>query len=349
MFGEKIIAAGVTGLLQNKRGNMATDEVSMQRERDKRNRRRVIALGSVSVLAAAGVFGVNGVQRAIERNPVVTTNTIAEVGEAEIISFNAEYEAHCWTATTIKTQASMKDETKVAGVSVGWHEYKAEAQYENKLCIDGTSLEYEVNTGTGHVNINIPDKDSLRTQTDVVMGTIAPHEDQTPSYVLGANAIAFFESVPVVEDTGWSKDLSAGQDKNGSAQLNTALLIGAKNTINKCAQTTWKLASKPVEHGLKRLVSLGLKIAKKMSPKIDPENISVTVENQPIAEVEVAGNSSNIDAAYSQIQKYDDENESFTIASSFDGDCKVSDSVTVLPTESNATVKTAAMKGKSNE
>jgi hypothetical protein len=307
-------------------------------------------IAGVAILGTAVTFGVQGVSRAIERNAVITNETTVDGGRAEIVAFDADFEEHCWTSTTIQiTGAGIKDELKVLGASVGWQEFKVDTQIENNLCIDGTSLAIEVDNETGHVNIDIPNKDSIKTHTEVVLGTIKPHEDQTAGYMLADNTTSFLESIPLIEDTGLSKDLSAGQDGATAAKTNSSLIVASKQAMDKCATQTWSLAAKPVESGIKRTVTLGLQVAHAMRPDIDPTNVSLTVEGKPFNELKVAGNTTNIDTAYQSIKKYDDGNENFTIIQPTSGTCEVSDEVKKIATETEPVVKVLNEEGVINE
>jgi len=154
---------------------LSQEEIQFK-EYNRRIRRRSAAIGSIAILGVSSVFGIQAVGRALERHPLATNETTAQAGAAEIIKFQKDYEAHCWTASTIQvTGASVKDEMRVLGVSTGWKETKVDTQIENKLCIDGTTLNLAVNSQTGHVDINLPSKDSIRTDTSVVLGTLQPH------------------------------------------------------------------------------------------------------------------------------------------------------------------------------
>jgi hypothetical protein len=325
-----------------------SNNVHDDHESKKRLGRTPKILGSIALIGATLAGGALGVQRAMDRNQLITQDTVAQGGDAEIISFNADYEAHCWTSTTLQvTGAGIKDEMKALGVSTGWQEFKIDTQIENNLCIDGTALAFEVNTQTGHVNIDVPNKDSIKTQTEVVLGTIKPHQDQTVGYMFADNVTSFLESVPFIEDTGLSKDLSIAQDKRTSAKTNTSLILAAKMADDKCNDETWKLAAKPFENGIKRMAGIGMQIAKAMNLEIDPNNVSVTVEGKPMSELKVAGNTTNIDDAYNSIKKFDDGSENFSILQPASGACEVSDEVKNIPSETEPVVKLA--KAESHE
>lgn len=344
MVGEIMFAKKV---IDKVRGNGSNDNEQFDSKRRLGRGPKLIAGVAILGTAAASIAG--GVARGIERNPVIVNESVAQGGEAEIISFDADFEAHCWTATTIQaTGAGMKDEVKALGASVGWQEFALDTQIKNNVCIDGISLVFEVNTGTGHVNIDIPNKDSIKTQTEVVVGTINTREDQTVGYMFADNITNFFESVPFLEDTGLSKDMSAGQDRKKAAKMNTALVLALKLALDNCAKETWSLASQPVEKGIKRMVTTGLHIAKATYPEIDPNNVSLTVEGKPFEDLKVAGNTSNIDAAYESIKKFDTDNENFTILQP-SGSCEVSDEVKKLPADPKTVVKALNNEGVTNE
>lgn len=351
MFGEVVKMTGkmvgkATGF--GERPNYdAMSEDEAKKVRNKRIRRRT---GAIALLAATGgsvLMGSLGVQRALERNPPVTNETTAQAGEAEIIKFQKDYEAHCWTASTIQiTGASVKDEMRVLGVSTGWKETKVNAQIENKLCIDGTALDIAVNSQTGHVDINLPSKDSIRTDTSVVLGTLEPHVDQTPSYVASNNFTEMLNATPWLEDFDFAKDLAKIKDGQENGQLNVALILASKSGSDKCRAEIWGMAQPAVEDGLKSLVSVGMEVVKAKHVDVNPNDISVLVESKPIAELKVNGDKSNIDEAYEKLKKFDEGSENFSMVSGAATDtCKVSDDVKPKSAlESNA--NTAGARGQ---
>lgn len=312
-------------------------------ERGGRLGRKVAALGAVGL---AGMFGWQGVERAMEHNKIVTTESVAQGGEAGIIAFNADFEEHCWTATTLGVKgAGTKTEAKALGASVGWRELKVDTEVKNNACVESTSLEFALDRKTGHVDINIPSKNAIKTRTEVVLGSIRTHEDQTIGYAFADNITNFLESVPFVEDIGISQDLTAAQDKTKSFETNVALTLAAYESTQKCASETWNLAKEPVAAGIKRMASLGLRLAQAQYPEINPDDISVLVEGRPISELELPGRVTSIDDAYSKIKEFDDKNESFSIITSSQDDCKVSADVQNIPTESPTVVKAGQLVG----
>ena len=350
MFGEVIKVTGkmvgkATGFGERPNYDAMSDDEA-KKVRNKRIRRRT---GAIALLAATGgsvLMGSLGLQRALERNPPVTNETTAQAGEAEIIKFQKDYEAHCWTASTIQvTGASVKDEMRVLGVSTGWKETKVNAQIENKLCIDGTALDIAVNNQTGHVDINLPSKDSIRTDTSVVLGTLEPHVDQTPSYVASNNFTEMLNATPWLEDFDFAKDLAKIKDGQENGQLNVALILASKSASDKCRAEIWEMAQPAVEDGLKSLVSVGMEVVKAKHVDVNPADISVLVESKPIAELKVNGDKSNIDEAYEKLKKFDEGSENFSMVSGAAADtCKVSDDVKPKSTlESNA--NTAGARG----
>jgi hypothetical protein len=351
MIGEIVMLNKARKKVFGERPNYADmSEEQARAEYNKRFRRRAIGLGSVAVLATSAVFGVQAFGRALERNPMITNETTAQAGEAEIIKFQKDYEAHCWTASTIQvTGASVKDETRVLGVSTGWKETKVNTQIENKLCIDGTALDIAVNSQTGHVDINLPSKDSIRTDTSVVLGTLEPHVDQTPSYVISNNFTEMLNATPWLEDFDFAKDLAKIKDGQENGQLNVALILASKSASDKCRAEIWDMAEPAVESGIKNLVSVGMEVVKAKHVDVNPNDISVLVESKPIAQLKVNGNKSNIDEAYEKLKKFDDENESFSMmAGKLDDTCKVSEDVKPKSDVAKS-VNAAENKGKNNE
>jgi hypothetical protein len=333
MFGEVVKATGrmvgkATGFGERPDYNAMSDEEA-RRVRNKRIRRRTGAVALIAMTGGSVIMGPMGLQRALERNPPVTNETTAKPGEAEIIKFQKDYEAHCWTASTIQvTGASVKDEMKVLGVSTGWKETKVNTQIENKLCIDGTSLDIAVNSQTGHVDINLPSKDSIRTDTSVVLGTLEPHVDQTPSYVMSNNFTEMLNATPWLEDFDFAKDLAKIKDGQENGQLNVALILASKSASDKCRAEIWGMAQPAVEEGLKSLVSVGMEVVKAKHVDVNPDDISVLVEGEPIAELQVNGDKTNIDEAYEKLKNFDEGSENFSMVSGAAADtCKVSDDV----------------------
>jgi hypothetical protein len=328
---------------------MSKEEIA-RKERNKRVRRvGSVALGA-GILVGSGVMGIQAFNRALERNPAVTNEITAQPGEAEIIKFQKDYEAHCWTASTIQvTGTSVKDEMRVLGVSTGWKETKVDAQIENKLCIDGTALDIAVNSQTGHVDINLPSKDSIRTDTSIVLGTLQPHVDQTPSYVVSNNFTEMLNATPWLEDFDFAKDLAKVKDGQENGQLNVALVLASKAASDKCRAETWDMAKPAVEAGIEKLVSVGMEVVKAKHVDVNPNDISVLVESKPISELKVNGDKSNIDEAYEKLKKFDADNENFSISSGkADNTCKVSDDV--KPKNDISKNMTAAnSQGKGNE
>jgi hypothetical protein len=352
MIGEAVLVNKARKKLFSERPNYATmSDGEAAKEYNKRTRRRVYAFGGAGLALASGVLGLNGYVRAVERNPVVETNTTVNAGEDEIIKFNAAYESHCWTATTIQVNGSgVKDEVKALGVAVADKWTKVDFQIGNNACIKDTKLAYAVNTETGHVDINVR-KEDFYTNTAIVYGSIKPSSDQSLSYAFADNTVTMMESLPMIEDTGLSRDASQGQDAQFANAINTSLLVGSEFANQKCIGQTLPLVKRPIEAGIKNLASLGLEIAKVRYSDIDPSDISILVDGKPISEWDSIGHQSNISEAYAQLKKFDDENENFTILSPADGTCEPSQEVKdQLNEESQSpSAQTAINKGKTDE
>lgn len=314
-------------------------------------------IGSVALASTLAVGAGVGVVDAVGSYNLVEHKSTAQSGKAEILEFDADYEAHCWTATKIQvTGSGTKDETKALGVSVGWQTSMVDAVYKQPFCIDATKLNYEVNQATGEVNINIPDKDVISTQTDIFLSLkegqgIRPYGDQTPGYVIGESLTKMAEALPIVEYFPSTVSNVDEQDKNASLRLNMGLILGAKAAKEQCQKETWALAAKPFENGVKRTVSVGLEVAKAMRPdaNIDPTKVSVTVEGRPISELDAPGDKSNIDGAIKQIEDYANAHKDFTLLPPKMSGCEVSDEVKALPTQTQPKTKTVMQGYARNE
>lgn len=306
-------------------------------------------------LAAVALAGsaVAGVQRGFEYYQFIENEVTAEGGQAEIISFDADYEAKCWTATSIQvTGSGVKDEFKVAGVSMGWQTSMVDARYKQTFCIDSTTLNYEINQATGHVKINIPSKDDIKTKTEIelALGSIEPYGDQTPGYAFNNALVEMNESLPVIEDFPGAKNDASERDKSSSMRLNMGLILGAMTAKEQCQKETWELAAKPFENGVKRTVSVGLTVARALRPdaNIDPANISVLVEGKPVTELDAPGDKSDIDEAFRQIEEYANTHDSLTILPPKTSGCEISDEVKNLPSQSDPVVKNVSEEGVRN-
>jgi hypothetical protein len=304
-------------------------------------------VGLVALAGTLATSGALGAVSAFNSYNVVETKSTAQSGKAEIIEFDADYEAHCWTATKIQvTGSGTKDETMAVGVSLGWQTSMVDALYKQTLCVDSTKVNYEVNQATGEVGINIPNKDVISTQTDIILALkegqgIRPYGDQTPGYVIGESLTKMSEALPIIEYFPNTIKNVDEQDKNASLRLNMGLILGAKAAKEQCQKETWALAAKPFENGVKRMVSVGLSVAQAMRPdaNIDPTKVSVTVEGKPIDKLDAPGDKSNIDDAIKQIEEYASSNKNFTLLPPEMSGCEVSEEVKKLPTQSESKTK----------
>lgn len=328
----------------------AMPEDQARKEYNKRTRRRAISMLGATSLVLGGVMGLNGHFRGLERNPPVETESSANAGTAEIIKFDAGYEKHCWTATTVQVNgAGVKDEIKALGIAVADKWTKVDFQIENNLCIKDTKLGFAVNAQTGHVDINVR-KDDIYTESSIVYGSVKPSSDQSLSYAFADNTINMMESLPFLEDTGLSKDASKGQDAQAAHALNTSLILGSQLVNEQCMPQTLPLAKKPVEAGLKGLVTLGLEIAKVRHADIDPADVSILADSKPFAQLDSVGETSSVSEAYAKLKKFDDENENFTILPPAEGSCTPSKAVQdLLDGEQTSAVRAGESKGKTNE
>lgn len=305
-----------------------------------RSRKPYIALGVVGVLAASSVFAGCGVVRAIENHKIIDNETTASGGKSEIIKFDDTFESHCWTATTIQiSDAVVKNETRVLGVSTGWKSTTVSMKMQEELCIDGTPLDVSVNTDTGHVDVNLPSKSVIRTEISLVPGSLKPVVDQTPSYVFSDTFQKVLQSTPFLEDTALAKQVTDITTSQENTQLNMGVVIGMDKAQKDCGPTVLEMAKPASEQGIKNIYKRGLMVAQKMHPEINPDDISILVEGKPYSEITIDGTKSSIDQAYAAVKKIDAADDSFSIDEGKAGTCEASPDIKVPDTASKPVVE----------
>lgn len=302
------------------------DSERWRNDAEYRSKRRFRNLGVVAVSASVATGVALGFPKMLDNINFVESETTVDGGTQELVKFDLESELHCWTASTIQIKnASAKDETRIAGVSTGWKETKTNFQVEQRICKDETTLRAEFDPNTDHLTINIDDKDVIRTETNIIPGSAFNSVDQTPSYVLTDTITKTLESLPILEDTAMAKNLALVGDIQENQQLTVATLAGMKAAKDNCEPMITKLSAPAVETGLKNIYLPGMNVyLEAQGQRMDPANITVLVEGQPIRELDVIGETSNIDEAYKKLVELHESNENFTFSSGDKSDCKPS-------------------------
>ena len=330
-----IVAIAATKFAGKKAGGELMNFMGSPEHRKKRKEQSKRILGATALAGIAAIGGGDAQVRAIEEIIDVQTITEVDSGKQEIVEFKLKSERHCWTAATIQnTGSSVKDETKVAGVSVGHNETQANMLLEYEICKDETVFDATYDPNTDMVTLNVPDRNLITTEINIVPGSLFVTDDPQGSYALSEIISTGANSLPLVQDMDVIEGVDLAQEIQDNAQANMAMIIGMKAAADNCGPTISKMAAPAIELGFKNIYLPGMAVK---GESVSPSDITVLVEGEPIAEIEVFGEQTNIDEAFKKIVELDKDNDNFSFSSGEQGkaDCMPPEEVQKIIDEAN--------------
>lgn len=286
------------------------------------------AMSAVVSLAVGAPFAFAGNNRAAERSEIIKlTHETAGPEEVEIKDYDADFDEKCMTSATVDVKrSSARDWVGLNDTIRTWNEVTTSFDAKKSYCVEGGDVKKFVNETTGSVRLDIP-KSAIYSRIAVVPDTLLVETDNGKGWAPVAAAVPILKSAPWVQDLDTIKKFGLNYDKNASELQNRATLAGLDGFNQACNDANWELSASSVEQKVTEIESRGLDTAKLINPDFD-YSISMTIDGQPVDEIEDIGTESNLSDIFDAMHNRADTNKDFTFVKGGIGECKMSDDVT---------------------
>jgi len=304
-------------------------EFSKWGDAEHRKKRVMQSIGA----AAVGIAAFSAVGKNLSEMIPVTQGTTLNIGDQRVIDIDLDLEKVCYTGFTTEVAATTKYSNKVGDFEWLWKSQTEKFQVATELCMDATTAKATLDKENHHITVHI-DKDAITSDVHILPESIHPSSDMSPTAVPVENIMNVFKATPFLEDVGFIKDLTSGNDEAGGALAMAALVSGTKAVGDNCTSKVWPVVEPSFSDGVSNSVLLGARLYDKALTRNNTTILIGDAKSEEENAAQIVGKKTSVDGAYASLQDLRAKNNTLTVNNDTVGSCDVSQAV-----------KDAALKG----